>query len=330
MVFKMNLKHTTNSTVNKNTVRVSLHEELERFLLNGGRIIEYTPNHSSENPNKDELPVSEKCYSDLKDEFNPTVNIQISIDKSNALKAKNQKIKISKNPKDSELKVNKKPVKEINPTKEKTTIKAPIIKSNSAKKSKSVKKTIPDNSEKQSKVIKEKKPTENKPKRTRNIENQSQRMKVKKDATRKIRTRSITFEAKAENKRRSSITIAKRIAIANGEKYFLAECKIHKMTNYLIYENKTCRCIECIQDARENSKTVDEKSTSYRLKLNRELALKASESDQKIFIGLCVYHDRSPHVVESVSVKYTNKVKYRCYECKKLSKFKHAINNPVC
>ena len=145
----------------------------------------------------------------------------------------------------------------------------------------------------------------------------------------KIRTRSKTPEDLKENLRRSSVSKAKNEAIAKGLTHFVAECRIHGYTEYMLsgLNPQRCRCIECCEAARERVKTTEEKNVSLRLQSNKKAATEALKEGKRIFIGMCAYHLKSPHHVDVRKIKDKTKHEYRCCECKKLSKFKYYLNN---
>lgn len=92
----MGFQNTSNiDSCEKSISRVMLHEQLENFLKCGGTITQYPNEYSADNPKREQLKVSVKTINDVKDEFDPSINKQILIDKNNAKQLQTQRDRIT-------------------------------------------------------------------------------------------------------------------------------------------------------------------------------------------------------------------------------------------
>lgn len=342
-----------NSCVDKSISRVLLHEQLEQFLKNGGAVQQVPSSYYIDNPKRNELTTELKTYEDLEDEFNPDINKQIIIDKIKAAKLKVLKttkftekneniqslsksaIKPESHKTDSEITEDTKPVTQRSESEKKSFF---IISdetkntSNNDETNSQTKPTktqnTPSDLKSSDKLVKTQTKLRTKSTKAKRSCTKAKLQTPKSIKTPKIRTRSKSPEALKENHRRSSVTKAKLIAIEQGNTLFTAECRIHGFTTYTLSgsDSTSCRCLECQKEGKERSKTQEERNVTLRLEFNKKAANLAIKNGERIFIGMCAYHGKSPLHIDIRTSSSKVKYEYRCAECKKMSKFKYFLN----
>ena len=128
-----------------------------------------------------------------------------------------------------------------------------------------------------------------------------------------------------ERSRHKNIVEEKRKAIASGKMTFIAECKHHGMTEYLVNGQYAARCKICKKDGEkryvENRKLTGPKSEKTERSERNTEAMNVALSQKKkmkTFIGECEKHGETIFLIATNKKRRGNESKhsYRCHECK--------------
>lgn len=121
---------------------------------------------------------------------------------------------------------------------------------------------------------------------------------------------------KEEISRMQLLSKLKHQAVVKGLKEFKAPCRNHGMTEFFITPKGKHKCRECVKEWTkrdyEKSTPDDVKENTIRKKENREKMLAAIEKGEKTFIGDCIKHGETLHIIS----RNRDYFQYRCRECK--------------